>query len=160
MCFQNIQAMGKITSENVVPDSCKVDHRRTRQTGVRRDEEYNCTLNREIVENDLRAQRRKAQGSHGNPRAFTVLDPGPRNIAVADASYQSLAIPARFYASHPLYPSRAGPYVFLTAHAPSLNVYFFRLPFVQASHSWRPASLNISPLALFIVGLELGSLSS
>jgi len=35
--------------------------------------------------------------------------------------------------------------------------WIFHLPFVPASHSWRPASLNISPFALFIVGLKLGS---
>jgi len=33
--------------------------------------------------------------------------------------------------------------------------WIFHLPF--HSHSWRPASLNISPFALFIVGLKLAS---
>lgn len=41
-----------------------------------------------------------------------------------------------------------------TSSLPPTQVRIFHLPFVQASHSWRPASLNISPFALFIIRLE------
>lgn len=66
--------------------------------------------------------------------------------------------------NHPRSPCRASPLISpqdevgppLPPSLPSPTLWIFHLPFVQASHSWRPASLNISP-ALFIIRLELSS---
>lgn len=60
-------------------------------------------------------------------------------------------------ARHPLYPRQDE--VDPLSSLPPPTLWIFHLPFVQASHSWRPASLNISPV-LFIIGLELALFSS
>lgn len=89
------------------------------------------------------------------------LDSDPRGIiAETPFPYQSSVIPSFFF----LPPHVPAEETRLSSRSSSFfplpTRWIFHLPFVQASHSWRPASLNISPFALFIIGLEFARFSS